>query len=304
MHSKPIRSHYKAHPWVEDREIIRRWQRGQTGFPMVDAGMRELWKTGWIQQSVRMIVASFLVEYLGVNWIEGHKWFHDTLVDQDTAINAMMWQNAGRCGIDQWNFVLDATSGFQDPTGSYVRRWCPELKHLPNKYLHKPWEANEATLRKAGVQLGSTYPTRILTDLKKARLRTKENALAMLRTPESVKMTDPNGYDLITIPGKGISRVFTRREFRNRKPDDPKNYESKDQKRITSFFQKDIARNKSHSKGKRKDRSRQSKEVEKDNNARRQEKKKARMLKKKFKEKTRGRMNGGKRALTRADFED
>ena len=115
---------------------LRAWQRGRTGYPMVDAGMRCLYATGWLHQSVRMVCASFLVEYLGVSWVEGAKWFHEVstcglrgggggltvkkkcLVDADLAINGMMWQNAGKSGLDQWNFTMNPTSKAQDPTGT------------------------------------------------------------------------------------------------------------------------------------------------------------------------------------------
>ena len=98
---RPIRAHYASHEWSGDASALRAWQRGNTGFPMVDAGMRCLYATGWMHQSVRMVVASFLIEYLGISWVDGARWFHDTLVDADLAINSMMWQNAGRSGIDQ-----------------------------------------------------------------------------------------------------------------------------------------------------------------------------------------------------------
>lgn len=134
--------------------------------------MRELYQTGWMQQNVRMITASFLTEYLCIDWREGARWYHDTLVDHDVAINAMMWQNAGRSGIDQWNFIMSPENGSQDPTGTYVRRWVPELAKLPNKVIHKPWSANKAELQAAGVVLGENYPNRIIKDLSKERLFT------------------------------------------------------------------------------------------------------------------------------------
>ena len=108
--------------------------------------MRALYATGWMHQSVRMVCASFLVEFLQIDWREGARWFHETLVDADVAINSMMWQNAGRSGIDQWNFVMQPDGGSQDPSGAYVRRWVPELARLPNKYIHKPWTAPAAVL--------------------------------------------------------------------------------------------------------------------------------------------------------------
>jgi deoxyribodipyrimidine photolyase len=209
---QPIRAHYHAHGWSSDAAALRAWQRGRTGFPMVDAGMRCLWATGWMHQSVRMVTASFLVEYLGISWVEGARWFHDTLVDADVAINAMMWQNAGRSGIDQWNFVLSPETGSQDPTGEYVRRWVPELAQLPLKHLHAPWRAPEAVLSTAGVELGVTYPDRIVPDLEAAR---KDTVAALLRMrAEALEFNDPGGYDLITLPGGERTRLFTKQEFR------------------------------------------------------------------------------------------
>merc|ERR1740138_967645 len=114
--------------------------------------MRELWATGFQNQSVRMICATFLIEYLRVDWKEGEEWFHDTLIDADPAINAMMWQNAGGSGVDQWSFVCSPINASQDPTGNYVRKWLPELKLLPNKYLHQPWKASKVDLDNAGVK--------------------------------------------------------------------------------------------------------------------------------------------------------
>lgn len=89
------------------------------GFPLVDAGMRELWQTGWMQQNMRMVCAAFLTEYLNISWVEGARWFHDTLVDADAAVNSMMWQNAGKSGLDQWNFTMSPVSKLQDPTGTW-----------------------------------------------------------------------------------------------------------------------------------------------------------------------------------------
>ena len=106
MRHEPIRSNYKDIRWSQDKQLLKKWQKGSTGFPLVDAAMRELWQTGWCQQNMRMVVASFLVEYCNIDWVKGAEWYEDTLVDADIAINSMMWQNAGRSGIDQWNFVI------------------------------------------------------------------------------------------------------------------------------------------------------------------------------------------------------
>jgi len=212
MSTVPIRRHYETHAWTEDASALRAWRRGTTGFPMVDSGMRCLYATGWMHQSVRMVVASFLVEYLGISWVEGARWFHHTLVDADVAINAMMWQNAGRSGIDQWNFVLSPTTGSQDPTGAFCRRWLPELAQLPTKYLHEPWRATPAVLASAGVELGRTYPERIIKDLEGAR-RASVSALLETRAAH-LEWNDADGYDLIRLPDGELSRVFTKQEFR------------------------------------------------------------------------------------------
>jgi deoxyribodipyrimidine photo-lyase len=122
MPTRSIRATYEDQRWNVDPANLRAWQRGQTGFPLVDAGMRELWQTGYMHQNVRMVVACFLTEYLMFHWVHGARWFHDTLVDADLAINCMMWQNAGKCGLDQWNFTVRPDSKVADPKGDYIRR--------------------------------------------------------------------------------------------------------------------------------------------------------------------------------------
>ncbi|MEM1028023.1 MAG: deoxyribodipyrimidine photo-lyase [Planctomycetota bacterium] len=169
---KPLQEKYAAFPWADDREQLRRWQQGQTGYPIVDAGMRELYATGWMHNRVRMIVASFLVKDLLISWEEGEKWFWDTLIDADLASNTLGWQWAGGCGADAapyfriFNPVLQGEKF--DKQGEYVRRWVPEIAALPNNVLHKPWEAKPMQLSAAGITLGETYPHPIV-DHKKAR---------------------------------------------------------------------------------------------------------------------------------------
>jgi len=216
MRTQCIRRHYEQMEWVDEEEEKRRflaWKKGMTGFPIVDAGMRELYATGWMTQSVRMVVASFLTEYLRVNWTKGCEWFHYTLVDADPAINSMMWQNAGRSGIDQWNFVLSPKTASQDPTGAYTKKWVPELANLPTtNLLHRPWEATQEVLNGAGVVLGRTYPKRIVEDLKRERQSSIESTLTMRR--QSQDYNSSRGYDLIDLPNGEKSVVFTKKEYR------------------------------------------------------------------------------------------
>ena len=139
---------FDAMPWVKDAAALRAWQRGQTGYPIVDAGMRELWTTGWMHNRVRMIIASFLAKHLLIDWREGEAWFWDTLVDADPANNPASWQWVAGSGADAapyfriFNPILQGEKF--DPDGAYVRRWVPELAALPNSAIHKPWTAKPA----------------------------------------------------------------------------------------------------------------------------------------------------------------
>ncbi|MEM1355749.1 MAG: deoxyribodipyrimidine photo-lyase [Planctomycetota bacterium] len=168
---QPLREKYAAFPWVDHtqgdgRVALEAWQRGMTGYPIVDAGMRELYTTGWMHNRVRMIVASFLVKHLLISWHEGAKWFWDTLVDADLASNTLGWQWAGGCGADAapyFRIFNPITQGEKfDADGEYVRKWCPELKEVPSKYLMKPWECPPLELQAAGVTLGEDYPEPIV----------------------------------------------------------------------------------------------------------------------------------------------
>ncbi len=160
--SEPLRPEFLNFPWAEASDLLRLWQKGLTGFPIVDAGMRELWQTGWMHNRVRMIVASFLVKDLLIPWQTGAAWFWDTLVDASLPNNTLGWQWTAGCGADAapyfriFNPVLQGEKF--DPTGAYIRHWCPELAKLPNKWIHKPWQAGPMDLKSAGVQLGRDYP--------------------------------------------------------------------------------------------------------------------------------------------------
>lgn len=162
IESEPFQPAYAAFPWREDEAALTRWQKGKTGYPFVDAGMRQLWHTGWMHNRVRMVVASFLVKHLLLHWRHGEAWFWDTLVDADMANNPAGWQWVAGSGADAAPFfrIFNPISQGEkfDPKGDYVRRWVPELADLPDKHLHAPWTADAETLKKAGIELGSTYP--------------------------------------------------------------------------------------------------------------------------------------------------
>lgn len=159
---EPLRGEFARMPWRDDPAGLRAWQRGCTGVPIVDAGMRQLWRTGWMHNRVRMIVASFLVKHLMIRWQDGEAWFWDTLVDADLANNAVNWQWIAGSGVDAspyfriFNPVLQGRKF--DPRGAYVRRFVPELARLDGRHVHAPWEAPAATLSAAGIRLGETYP--------------------------------------------------------------------------------------------------------------------------------------------------
>ncbi|MCL4120757.1 UNVERIFIED_CONTAM: hypothetical protein GTU68_040220 [Idotea baltica] len=181
--NQPLRDKFARFPWQDDPPSLRSWQRGRTGYPIVDAGMRQLWKTGWMHNRVRMIVGSFLTKDLRISWTEGANWFWDTLVDADLANNTMGWQWVGGCGADAAPYfrVFNPTLQGQkfDKNGDYVREWIPEIAELPAKWIHTPWDAPVETLAAAGVELGTTYPHPIV-DHKTARKQALE-ALATLK---------------------------------------------------------------------------------------------------------------------------
>ena len=167
---------FDNYPWRElkgdAKAQFEAWKQGKTGYPIVDAGMRQLWQTGWMHNRVRMIAASFLIKHLRIDWREGEKWFWDTLVDADAANNACGWQWVAGSGADASPYFRIFNPMMQgakfDPKGEYVKRWCPELKGLPKEYVHAPWEASSGMLEDCGVVLGKDYPKPIV-DHAKAR---------------------------------------------------------------------------------------------------------------------------------------
>jgi deoxyribodipyrimidine photo-lyase len=183
--TQPLKKNYQAFPWKRNSKALRAWQQGLTGYPIVDAAMRELWTTGWMHNRARLIAGSFLVKHLLQPWQEGAKWFWDTLVDADLANNTLGWQWVAGCGADAapyfriFNPVLQGQKF--DAQGRYVRKWVPELAKLPDRWLHFPWEAPEEVLLKAQVALGKNYPFPIV-DHRQAR----QQALEAFRTIKSI----------------------------------------------------------------------------------------------------------------------
>lgn len=165
--SEPLQEKFKAFPWSDKQsEKLEAWQKGQTGFPIVDAAMRELYATGYMHNRTRMIVGSFLVKNMLLHWHHGEKWFWDTLFDADLANNSARWQWIAGCGADAapyfriFNPMLQSEK--HDAEGDYIRKWVPEIAKLSNKDIHTPWQATEEALKNADIKLGETYPKPIL----------------------------------------------------------------------------------------------------------------------------------------------
>lgn len=174
---QPLSERFAAFPWRKPADYaadLQAWQQGTTGFPIVDAGMRQLWRSGWMHNRVRMIVASLLTKNLLIPWQEGARWFWDTLVDADLASNTLGWQWVAGCGADAapyfriFNPVLQSQRF--DPGGAYIREWLPELEGLPDSAIHAPWQAKPAELAAAKLRLGTDYPLPIV-DLARSRAR-------------------------------------------------------------------------------------------------------------------------------------
>jgi deoxyribodipyrimidine photo-lyase len=164
--TEPLDARFATLPWQRDAATIEAWQRGRTGYPIVDAGMRELWHTGFMHNRVRMIAASLLTKNLFVHWLEGARWFWDTLLDADLANNTLGWQWTAGCGADAAPYFRIFSPVLQaerfDPLRTYLRRWCPEIARLPDRWIHQPWAAPPDVLAAAGMRLGVDYPLPIV----------------------------------------------------------------------------------------------------------------------------------------------
>lgn len=164
--TNPLKEEFEKFPWKKDSSLLRKWKEGKTGYPYIDAGMRQLSSIGWMHNRVRMAVASFLVKDLHLHWLEGAKWFWEKLVDADLASNTLNWQWSAGCGADAAPFFRifnPVTQGKKfDPDGEYVKSFVPELAKLPKKYIHEPWAASDEVLDEAGIVLGKNYPKPIV----------------------------------------------------------------------------------------------------------------------------------------------
>ena len=169
MLSGNLRKEFDSFPWVENKKYLDAWKKGKTGYPIVDAGMRELYETGWMHNRLRMVTASFLVKHLRIHWKEGEKHFRNCLLDFNEANNVAGWQWVSGCGADAAPYFRIFNPMLQgerfDKKGVYVKKWIPELKNIPEEYIHKPWEINTEI---KNFKLGINYPKPIV-DHKKAR---------------------------------------------------------------------------------------------------------------------------------------
>ena len=161
-----LRKEFDKFPWVKNEKYLSAWKKGMTGYPIVDAGMRELYETGWMHNRIRMVVGSFLVKHLRINWVEGEKHFRNCLLDFNEANNVAQWQWVAGCGADAapyfriFNPILQGEKF--DKEGLYVKKWVPELNKVPEKFIHKPWEMELKYQEAIKTIIGKDYPSPIV----------------------------------------------------------------------------------------------------------------------------------------------
>ncbi|MDZ4261771.1 MAG: deoxyribodipyrimidine photo-lyase [Pseudomonadota bacterium] len=181
---QPLNERYQQFPWQNNPELLQAWQQGLTGFPIIDAGMRQLWQSGWMHNRVRMVVASFLCKNGLIHWRQGADWFWDTLVDADLASNSLNWQWAAGCGADAAPYfrVFNPVRQSErfDADGEYLRHWLPELNAAPKKLIHQPWKINNDIQQQIGLEVGNSYPLLIL-DLNITRQQAIATAKAAIK---------------------------------------------------------------------------------------------------------------------------
>ncbi|KAK4276819.1 hypothetical protein QN277_014925 [Acacia crassicarpa] len=197
-HERPLLGHLKFFPWVVNEGYFKAWRQGRTGYPLVDAGMRELWATGWLHDRIRVVVSSFFVKVLQLPWRWGMKYFWDTLLDADLESDALGWQYISGTLPDGREFDRINNPQFEgykfDPNGEYVRRWLPELSRLPTEWIHHPWNAPESVLQAAGIELGYNYPFPIV-GLDAAKARLEEALLQMWQQEAASRAAIENGTE-------------------------------------------------------------------------------------------------------------
>ncbi|KAL9682844.1 hypothetical protein QQ045_014654 [Rhodiola kirilowii] len=195
---KPLLGHLKYFPWIIDEGYFKVWRQGRTGYPLVDAGMRELWATGWLHDRIRVVVSSFFVKVLQLPWRWGMKYFWDTLLDADLESDALGWQYISGTLPDGREFERIDNPEFEgykfDPNGEYVRRWLPELSRLPTEWIHHPYNAPEYVLQAAGIELGSNYPLPIV-EIDAAKERLEQALSEMWRLESASRAALENGME-------------------------------------------------------------------------------------------------------------
>ncbi|KAI4984318.1 hypothetical protein ZWY2020_057550 [Hordeum vulgare] len=197
-HEKPLLAHLRFFPWVVNEVYFKVWRQGRTGYPLVDAGMRELWATGWLHDRIRVVVSSFFVKVLQLPWRWGMKYFWDTLLDADLESDALGWQYISGSLPDGRELDRIDNPQFEgykfDPYGEYVRRWLPELARLPTEWIHHPWDAPESVLQAAGIELGSNYPLPIV-ELDEAKSRLQDALSEMWELEAASRAEIENGME-------------------------------------------------------------------------------------------------------------